>query len=313
MNRHIHDYMYHGENRKDQFFEGWYFKHVSVDNNFSFALIPGISKNRDDPHAFFQLIMTPSMIVKYFRFDSHDFTTNEKPFFVKIKNNTFSFEKVHVQLKEGGFSFSANINYRRLTPINQSFIFPNIMGPFSYLPKIECNHGVISMNHGFSGELRVNDNLYHFHNEKGYIEKDWGTSFPKKYVWLQCNHFKDNTLSMMGSIALIPYLTMSFEGIIFNIVFNNKEYRFATYNFSTFKLEKIDENTRKIVLKKGKYRCEVTATITKVASLKSPKFGKMSELIKEGLEGEISLTLYKDNQLIVSSKGNHAGVEFVGY
>ncbi|QII81181.1 hypothetical protein G7057_00970 [Jeotgalibaca arthritidis] len=40
---------------------------------------------------------------------------------------------------------------------------------------------------------------------KGYIEKDWGRSFPKNYIWIQSNHFNDNQRSLFFSYAHIPY------------------------------------------------------------------------------------------------------------
>lgn len=313
MNKHFNSHEYHGTKANTEFFEGWYFKHVSLEHGINFALIPGISKSKEDPHAFIQLFITPMMIIKYFRFDANDFSSSDDPFTVTIKNNTFSFKGIKVELNDDDFSFSANISYGELTPIQQSTFSPNIMGPFSYLPKMECNHGVISMHHTIEGSFSFLNNNYTLSHDKGYIEKDWGTSFPSMYVWLQCNHFDDPTLSMMGSIALIPYLKLRFEGLIFNIIYKNKEYRFATYNGSSFKLETLNEKSRKITLIKGKLRCEITATIVSEGALKSPKKGSMSESIKEGLEGTISLKLFSKDVCLVESWGNNAGVEFTGY
>jgi tocopherol cyclase len=313
MNKHFNTHRYHGEKVTTDFFEGWYFKHVSQEHGFNFALIPGISKSKEDPHAFIQLFITPMMIIKYFRFDSSDFHITNDPFTVTIKNNSFYFKEINVNLKDGDFTFATNLKYHNLTPIQQSTFSPNIMGPFSYLPKMECNHGVISMHHFIKGNVTFLNNSYHLDQDIGYIEKDWGTSFPKKYVWLQCNHFADPELSLMGSIAVIPYLGFSFEGLIFNIIYKDKEYRFATYNGSKFTLEVIDETTRKITLLKGKLRCEVIAKIISEGALKSPRHGTMSEMIKEGLEGTVSLKLFDHNICLVDSFGKDAGVEFTGY
>ena len=42
--------------KKNKFFEGWYFKHVSKDYQSHLVVIPGISINEKDAHAFIQLI-----------------------------------------------------------------------------------------------------------------------------------------------------------------------------------------------------------------------------------------------------------------
>ncbi len=313
MNKHFHPYVYHGRNIQKKFFEGWYFKHVSLKHDFSFALIPGISKDAYDPHAFVQLIITPMMIIRYFRFDIDAFETVDDPFVVKIANNTFSLNYVMVHLEEDDFVFKADLTYHDQTPIRRSILYPNIMGPFSYLPKMECNHGVLSMDHRVEGTVYFSNQCYAFQDEKGYMEKDWGISFPSRYVWIQCNHFDQVGLSMMGSIATIPYLKTSFEGHIFNIVHQGIEYRFATYNLSSFTIEKMDEHSRKIVLSKGSYRCEIIATIQKTGSLRSPRSGAMNETIKEGLEGTVHLKLWKKDECLIDSIGHHAGVEFTHY
>jgi tocopherol cyclase len=313
MNQHINSYIYHGQKKTTDFFEGWYFKHVHEAENMSFALIPGISKNPVDPHAFIQLIITPAMIIKYFRFDVQDFKSTDEPFQVEIAQNRFTLDYIDVRLKDEEFHFGAQLSYINRVSIQNSWYAPNIMGPFSYLPKMECNHGVVSMNHTIKGSVELNQKRIDFDGEKGYIEKDWGTSFPKKYVWLQCNHFDDPSLYMMGSIALIPYVGLSFEGLIFNIVHHGKEYRFATYNLSSFRIEQLNETSRKIVLKKGSLICEIFVGVTKLGGLKSPRLGQMSEMIKEGLDGTMRLKLYQGNQVIVDSMGKYAGVEFTGY
>lgn len=313
MNKHFHSHEYHGEKVTRDFFEGWYFKHVSIEHGINFALIPGISKSKEDPHAFIQLFITPMMIIKYFRFESNDFQVSNHPFSLRIKNNTFSFSEINIDLVDEDIHFKATLRYHNITPIQQSTFSPNIMGPFSYLPKMECNHGVISMHHTVEGSFSFLNKTYFINHDKGYIEKDWGTSFPSKYVWLQCNHFDDPKLSMMGSIALIPYLGIRFEGLIFNIIYNEKEYRFATYTGASFKLEKVNEKTRRITLKKGKLYCEISATIVSEGALKSPKKGSMSEMIKEGLEGTVSLKLVSSGKCLVDAYGTNAGVEFTGY
>ena len=61
------------------------------------------------------------------------------------------------------------------------------MGPFSYIPGMECRHAVYSMKHTVNGEIRVNEQIIRFKNDMGYMEGDSGTSFPDRYIWTQ--HF----------------------------------------------------------------------------------------------------------------------------
>ena len=66
----------------------------------------------------------------------------------------------------------------------------------------------------FLGELIINNNLYDFSNGTGYIEKDWGISFPSSYIWAQANDFSNKHCSLFISIANIPYSIFLFKGFI---------------------------------------------------------------------------------------------------
>jgi hypothetical protein len=72
------------------------------------------------------------------------------------------------------------------------------MGWYSYVPFMECYHGLISIDHKLQGSLQINGQEIDFTEGKGYAEKDWGTSFPEGYVWMQSNHFAE------GSLFLVP-------------------------------------------------------------------------------------------------------------
>lgn len=53
------------------------------------------------------------------------------------------------------------------------------MGPFSYIPFMECNHSILSMKSSANGLININDKEIKFNNGIGYIEKDWGYSIVK--------------------------------------------------------------------------------------------------------------------------------------
>jgi len=308
----IKDIGFHGHQRKN-FFEGWYYKIVLEESNITLALIPGVSNSTQDPHSFIQVFVSPQMIFKYIRFDHNAFSVQEDPFKVTISNNHFSLETIKVDIEEDDFKINLECTISNITPIKTSLFSPTIMGPFHYIPRMECNHGIVSMNHRVNGKLQLNNVDYPIDNQKGYIEKDWGTSFPRKYVWCQSNHFTNESLSVFLSIAVIPMIGFEFEGLISNISFNNKEYRFATYTFAKFNIETIDDHTRIITLTQGKHKAVFKIHSPSSIGLVSPKQGSMSDMIKEGLEGTITFELYENESLIIMDVGYHSGVEFSGY
>ena len=45
----LHPELFQGNHKKNNYFEGWYYKLVSFDQKTSIAFIPGISINKKDP------------------------------------------------------------------------------------------------------------------------------------------------------------------------------------------------------------------------------------------------------------------------
>lgn len=308
--------LFQGYKKKNRYFEGWYYKMVSKDEQVKIAFIPGISMAGDQSHTFVQVFLSkkkpsPTLKTFYFRYDSKDFSFENTPFEVHIGNNIFSESSINVSLKDAHLSVTGNITINGLVPLEKSLWQPNIMGPFGYLNFMECYHGVITMTSSLSGSLEIDGETISFEGGKGYIEKDWGKSFPRAYVWTQTNHFKDNNTSLMFSYADIPFLGFYFKGLICTLYYNKKEYRFATYNFTKVKKEEISPKRAFYQLKKGRYMLEMEAIQEDQIELPSPINGAMIHTIKEGLSGRVNVKLYYKNQLIYEDTGLEAGIEIM--
>lgn len=308
-----HPELFQGDKKKNNYFEGWYYKLVTKDQKVSVAFIPGISMNQKDPHTFIQVFISTDETLKthYFKFDSSDFSYSHHQFQVQISSNLFTLNELNVNLINEDQSIKGVINLKDHTSLNKSIYQPNIMGPFAYIPFMECNHGVISMTSTIKGKLNINGDLVDFDEGKAYIEKDWGKSFPKAYIWLQSNHFKNENTAFMFSYATIPFMGLAFKGLIVNLIYNHKEYRFATYNHSRIVKKEIGNNEIKFLIKKGRYHLEVYAKKEHDVELKSPSLGLMNQTIKEGLSGIIKLELYDKNTLIYEDEGKNAGIEIM--
>ena len=204
-----------------------------------------------------------------------------------------------------------NLNYTNTKNIKTNFLSPNIMGPFSYIPFMECNHAVISMKNNINGTLTINNNNFIFNNDTGYIEKDWGCSFPKNYIWIEGNNFKNKNVSFMLSIANIPFKIFSFKGFICSLIINNKEYRFATYNNSKIIKYEIDDNKVNIILKKGKHYLYIESEYNNKNKLKAPIKGNMQKDIYESINSKINVILKENNNIIFSDKSINSGLEIV--
>ena len=187
---------------------------------------------------------------------------------------------------------------------------PNIMGPFSYIPFMECNHAVLCMRARTTGIIYINNNEINLNNGIAYIEKDFGCSFPKSYIWCQGNDFLDNNASFMVSIADIPFKIFSFKGIICSLIIDNHEYRFATYNNTKILNYEINGIVN-IVLKKGDYYLYIESEYMDGFKLVAPVNGEMNKDIVESISAKTNVTLKKKKRTIFSDTSKNCGLEIV--
>jgi hypothetical protein len=96
---------------------------------------------------------------------------------------------------------------------------------------MECFHGIVSFGHDLAGDMSVEGKQVSFAGGRGYIEKDWGRAFPSGYVWLHSNHIdSDPEASLIGSVAIIPWIGRPFRGYIVGLKHSGKLHRWTTYN-----------------------------------------------------------------------------------
>lgn len=296
-------------NNKKNYFEGWYFKNINDEKGISF--IPGISINDKMAKAFIQIISdNTSYFVSY---DIKDFKFSHNPFYIKIGDNVFSKEEININIEDVSQNLRVNgkIKYSNSKNISTNIFAPNIMGPFSYIPFMECNHAIISMQSTINGVININGELINFNNNKGYIEKDWGYSFPKSYIWCQGNNFEKTNASFMISVADIPFKLFTFKGVICTLLIDNKEYKFTTYNNSKLIEYDIKENSLNITLKKGAYYFNIKSNYNNGLKLSAPVNGKMSKNIFESISSNVTVTLKKKKEIIFSDTSSICGLEIV--
>jgi tocopherol cyclase len=307
--------LFQGRNKRKNYFEGWYFKQVDATRQTTLALIPGVSLEQGNRHAFLQVIYSTTAMTHpqtwYVRYPYEAFSFQDHPFVLAIGPNRFSAEGIHLAIEQADLNLKGTVAIASFTPIETSRFSPSIMGPFSFLSFMECYHGVVSMDHVLSGSVLLNQTTIGFDHGRGYLEKDWGKSFPKEYVWLQTNHFATPGTSLMASVAHIPFLGLAFQGFLVNFVHAGKEYRFATYNRSKlFVKEPLGEHGVRLIFKRKGQTLEIEAVASSSVQLAAPKNGVMDHAIKEGLMGEVHVKLTLVNQtLVFDGTGTSAGIE----
>lgn len=293
--------------KNKEYFEGWYFKNTNKENGISF--IPGINVEKNTSKAFVQVITNDTSYFVDYDISEFDFT--HEPFVVKVGNNIFSKEGIHIDIKYENINVKGDIKYSNNKSINTDFMNPNIMGPFSYIPFMECNHAILSMQNNANGSININNNVIKFEDDMAYIEKDWGTSFPKTYIWCQGNNFQKSDSSFMLSIADVPFKMFKFRGVICALIIDNKEYKFTTYNNARLLQCEVNDNSLNITLKKGGLILNLKSTFDKGQKLSAPIRGKMEKDIFETIAATITVTLKQGDNIIFSDISTNCGLEIV--
>jgi hypothetical protein len=146
------------------------------------------------------------------------------------------------------------------------------------------------------------------------MEKDWGHSFPKAYIWMQSNHFSKPNISVKSSIAIIPWLKSSFIGHIAGILIDNKLIEFTTYNGTKVNSCEISKKNVKIEMENKSYKLNINAHREKATTLAAPISGFMNGRIDESMNAKINVKLFnkKSKKIILEDIGYSAGIEVAG-
>ncbi|MGD8823133.1 MAG: tocopherol cyclase family protein [Anaerolineales bacterium] len=206
---------YHGSGVKGHFFEGWYFKLINPDQSQRWAIIPGVFLNPDSSksHAFIQVLDGITNQASYHRFPLEQFQASTSELDIQIGGNRFTSHGLSLDLPADNRSMKGEVRFGQLIPWPVRLTSPGIMGPYAFAPFMQTYHGILSFDHPLDGELRIAGQTVNFSQGRGYIEKDWGQTFPRAYIWMQTNHF-EQPASLSASIATIPWLGNWFRGFL---------------------------------------------------------------------------------------------------
>jgi hypothetical protein len=299
--------------RRRGYFEGWYCKNVTSGGR-AFAFIPGVSYDQQgNGHAFVQVIRGSDGATEYQRYPLEQFHPETRTFSVRVGPNRFGYDGIQLDLPGIFGGIAGNLRYRDLRRPPRTLIRPGLMGWYRYVPFMECYHDVGSVDHRISGTLDVGGETLDFDNGDGYLEKDWGTSMPQSWIWLQCNGSPDG-VSFMVSIARVPWLGGAFEGFLGYVAPpNGPIITFGTY--SGARVESVSTEALSIDLRialKGTVLV-VHGERRTVGTLAAPAAGAMDRRISESLDGTIHLRMTgQEEELLWSSTCSAAGIEVVG-
>ena len=313
-----HPEAFHGRGRSHNFFEGWYIKLVSSDAAQRWAVIPGIFRGLESAGnpgsadmAFVQVLDGQTGRSWFHEYPVTDFRASTKSFDVWVGDNHFSPDGVELNLPQ----LKGSIQYTSpLDPWPVTLASPGIMGWYGLVPFMECFHGIVSFGHGLTGEISVEGKLVSFDAGRGYIEKDWGRTFPSGYVWMQSNHFaSEPEASLIASVAIIPWLGGAFRGFIIGLKHHGKLHKWTTYN-KTREVQLSIDDTHVVWRVSGPDGVlEIVAERAAGGLLHAPLRTAMYRRVEETMQAVVAVRhLSESGKLLFEDSGLNASMEVFG-
>ena len=278
---------------RDGFF-GCYFKCQDADKTV--ALIPALHVTKGQKTSSLQVVTNDR--AWNVPLPGYAFAKKKDRLHIALGDNVFCARYIRLNLHEKDLDACGYLTFGPLTPLRY-----DIMGPFCLVPGMECRHSVYSMGHMVRGSLVINGERYQFDHGRGYMEGDKGRSFPKEYLWTQCNF---GAHSLMLAVADIPLGPLRFTGIIGAVYWQGKEYRFATYLGA--KVEQLGGG--QVVVRQGDFT--LRAQMAKLTShpLYAPKSGAMARIIHESPSCRAQYSLKQGKRTLFSFESPCASFEY---
>eukprot|EP00804_Cyclotella_cryptica_P030186 CCRYP_017971-RB/>CCRYP_017971-RB protein AED:0.01 eAED:0.01 QI:70/-1/1/1/-1/1/1/532/337 len=277
---------FQGAKKTHRYFEGWYYKFVTSNDNaeffgidanlslngdFSMAVVPGIflgnATNSAESHAFVFVTLNGQR-QHYYRFslDEFSYANSRDEIYIQVGDNRFSHQGVSLNLypreDDADLVLRGNLTFYNTSSWPVSLFQLGAMGPVGWMPGLECTHGVLSFDHEIHGYLTVSSTreatdpkTISMDRGRGYTEKDYGRSFPSTWVWIQTNSFRNNPgTSLFVSIARIPtpLFRWEFPGFTAAIWHNGRLIPFATWSGAKFEELRVSEDEVYIVMRSSR-------------------------------------------------------------
>lgn len=277
----------------NNYFEGLYFKQQTGED--ALAFIPAVHTNKNGKSGSLQIVTKSKAYNIPFPIESVEMKRKEA--FFAIGSNRFSLDGIYLDVHDSEVELTGDLRFSAL-------VLPkyDIMGPFQYVPFMECRHSVFSVKHEVFGTITLNGATLDFNKDVGYIEGDRGHSFPKRYIWTQCLH---EDVSLMLSAADIPFIGGSFTGVIGIISVSGREYRICTY----LGAKPVFIGSGTVVIRQGDYTLTVELKDSADELLQAPDKGAMTRRIRESISSRVRYLFTKDNKVIFGFTSDCASFE----
>ncbi|MGB9666129.1 MAG: tocopherol cyclase family protein [Candidatus Cryosericum sp.] len=314
-----HPEMFHGRSWRPSGFDGWYFKMVDPTERHVWAVIPGIWMDRDPSlqYCFIQFLDGTTGRTSMHRYPVQQFWASRDRFDIVVGTSRFSLTSMHLDIDDAGVRLAGDVQFTQPIGWPVHPWAPGAMGPLGLLPFLEGYHAITSIDPRISGSLALDGQEIDFTGGRGYMERDWGSAFPRAWVWMQSNHFDEDHVSLTVSIADIPLLGTVLRGFIVGFLYNGRLLQWTTWNGSRLAHFVRDDEHAEFTVVNGKQVLEVWAGGRHgMGQVYAPRAGSMAKMLVEELHAVVQVRLLERHAsgdiLLFEGRGRNCGLEISG-
>ena len=186
-------------------------------------------------------------------------------------------------------------------------------GWLSYLPVFDPGWQIL-MAHGLAtGWIEWQGKRYEFSDVPAYSEKNWGTSFPKKWFWINCNSFTNKynlALTAVGGVRqvlwweeLVGMIGIHYQGQFIEFVADNSQISWQIQPWGEWRMEAIREDL--VVTLLG--TTDLPGTYVRTPTAKGLVLN-----CRDTTKGKLSLELRYRGKIVLNAQSFLAGLEVGG-
>lgn len=282
MIRRLHPTLLQGDITKNNYFEGWFQKVYIPEQNTSIIIIYGIATGNELTKTGFIQLLIPGHEVIHLDFPQHEVALSKRKHEVKLGPNYFSSNRIHIKNKRVQLDLD-------IIPVAKKAFQQNSMGNFYLVPGLPCYHSVLQVNSFVKGHIKINNELIQLTRLSGYLEKNWGTSFPEKYFWMHAQDPLNSNNQVLYSQAEIKWGNKTFIKHLGFIHLNGKSVDLRKMHRKHISHTLSDRNQLELSFNLLGLTFNFDLEDTLIAAFKSPYNGNMSNNILHNIDVPIQV------------------------
>jgi tocopherol cyclase len=278
-----------GTFERSKFFEGWFQKVYSKAHKASFILIYGYATHNSDDEFGFLQILIPNQTPEIVYFPKNQVSCDIKKHQIRMGKNLLTTELIRIDIN----GISIELNLKNKQPFRT---FKNSMGYTYFIPNLPCYHSVLNTAQSVSGEIKHQGQCYTLDHEMGYLEKNWGTTFPESYFWVHAVDPNNPAISLLFSRAKIVWLGKTYIKHVGYLCYDGQQIELRELKNCAVSNSNISPENRIIQIRSASAQLDLALGYGREVQFKGPKDGALSRMIHHQADAKVEVSLTYENR-----------------